>query len=945
MTDNGSSVDCGPLPQGGSCRLLASYSIGRWLRRGTLALLGLGAACGGLAGTRQHDAGDARAISADGYGDVEDDGARPGDRADVQADAGPVDGMFIGDGNSAADSEPTSSFEPPTPSALIECFGLQAAGCTRGALESTIGQYQPSPYGQGPRFGSGFQSLVTVRPESGPVSLSSGTFYFWARHFDPFATGETHALAQVAAVDASGAVDENNRAHILFRDGKLEGMVANDTLQTTVLATAESSRHDAMQPGEWHQYAFVWDESAQRLYIDGALVAHLNRTTGGMNATFARVYVGARFSGDYVADSQIAGLAVWDRRLTHVEILWRYKREILAPTLPIMASVSGDDRIASNFLTIAAGTTLPELNFHFVPQVSIEAGGRLIVAFPWFFGGAFPNDPPGTPTAVLPGNAVGTAQCYRQPRLPQTDRCELDLTSGSITAGDEVVLRLSDVAIAGSTATTLVGSSNLNPQFFVDRGGTTTEAGALIQVSERARIAVVDSIPAPHAAVFARLPSSAIVGQHFSLRLWSENADGAPELGATFAVTFTGPAELSGLPASAVITTGTDGGARIDDLWFTAIPAQNPVLIQGTSDTVLLNINPVEVIGDSALRLYWGDIHGHTSSSDGTVAPAEFYPFAQSRGLDFSAMTDHDCLGEYYAPPLEINAVDPATWQLARSLASQYYQPGTFVTFSALEICAGYSVDPAGEGDWNVYFSRDDAPLIATDSILAAGGFLERLATLDPQAIMVPHWGGRHAKILEMTSAQNVQVPVVEIISNHTSAPDGASSWATEFLTAKPELRLGFIGSSDDHGGHPGRSMFWTRQGNIAAWASQLTREGVLDAIRRRHTYAYSHEDRPILHATGNNNVMMGDSVTLGSGENPTLSLSGNSRRRATSVELYKDGTLWWSTTPVVSGVGLLNFSVNVSDDGMTGTSSYYWRVLFDNGATAAWTSPIWFSR
>ena len=90
---------------------------------------------------------------------------------------------------------------------------------------------------------------------------------------------------------------------------------------------------------------------------------------------------------------------------------------------------------------------------------------------------------------------------------------------------------------------------------------------------------------------------------------------------------------------------------------------------------------------------------------------------------------------------------------------------------------------------------------------------------------------------------------------------------------------------------------------------------------------------------------MMGDSVTLGSGENPTLSLSGNSRRRATSVELYKDGTLWWSTTPVVSGVGLLNFSVNVSDDGMTGTSSYYWRVLFDNGATAAWTSPIWFSR
>jgi hypothetical protein len=884
-----------------------------------LAFLGLGVACGGSSGKRQadaRDARDARDIAADSSGDVVVDGGETSDEID-----------------------------PPTPPALIECFGQKTIGCTRGVLESTIGQYQQSPYGQGPRFQSGLQSLVTLRPESGPVSMSSGTFYFWARHFSPFAAGETHVLVQVASADSSGTVDTANRALILFRDGKLEGTVGDDTLQTTVLSTMESSRHDAMQPGEWHQYALVWDEHAQRLYIDGALAGHLNRVTSGMSATFARVYVGARLSDEYLADSQIAGLAVWDRRLTHSEIAWRYLRELLAPTLPVTASVSGADRIEGDFLTITAGTTLPELNFHFVPRVEIEAGGRLMVAFPWYFGGALSSDPPGTPTAVLPANAEGTAKCYRQPRLPQTDRCEIDITAGSIAAGEEVTLRLSDVAVSGSIATTRADSSNFIPQFFVDRGGTTSEAGALIQVSERPRMAVAASTSSARAAVFARLPSSVTVGQHFSLRLWSEKADGAPEFGATFTVAFTGPAELSGLPASVVINTGSDGGAKIDDLWFTAIPAQNPVLIQGKADAQALNVNPVEVLGDSALHLYWGDIHGHTASSDGTVAPAEFYPFAQSRGLDFAAMTDHDCLGEYYAPPLEINAIDPATWQLARNLASQHYKPGTFVTFSALEICAGYSIDPAGEGDWNVYFSRDDIPIIATDSILAPGGFLERLAKLDPQAIMVPHFGGRSAKILAMTSAQNAQVPVVEIISNHTRAPDGASAWATEFLTAKPELRLGFIGSADDHGGHPGRSMWWTRQGYVAAWATQLTREGVLDAIRRRHTYAYSHEDRPILHATANNNAMMGDSVVLGPGENPSLSLSGSSWRTATSIELYKNGTLWKSTTPAISALALSSFSVNFADDEMTGTSSYYWRIIFDDGATAAWTSPIWFGR
>jgi hypothetical protein len=186
---------------------------------------------------------------------------------------------------------------------------------------------------------------------------------------------------------------------------------------------------------------------------------------------------------------------------------------------------------------------------------------------------------------------------------------------------------------------------------------------------------------------------------------------------------------------------------------------------------------------------------------------------------------------------------------------------------------------------------------------------------------------------------------VVELISNHTQAPDGAASWATEFLSAKPELRLGFIGSSDDHGGHPGRSMWWSRQGTMAVWASQLTREGVLDAMRRRHTYGYSHEDRPILRSSANHNAMMGDSVALGPGESPSLSLSGSSVRTASSVDLYRNGTLLWSSTPVVSGAGVMKLSASFTDDGMTGPSSYYWRVVFDQGATAAWTSPIWFER
>jgi hypothetical protein len=212
----------------------------------------------------------------------------------------------------------------------------------------------------------------------------------------------------------------------------------------------------------------------------------------------------------------------------------------------------------------------------------------------------------------------------------------------------------------------------------------------------------------------------------------------------------------------------------------------------------------------------------------------------------------------------------------------------------------------------------------------------------DPQAIMIPHYGGRAADFSKLTVQENAAVPVVEIISNHTVAPDGAYGWAASQLNARPELRLGFVGSSDDHSGHPGRSMWWNRQGLLAAWADSLTREGVLAAIRARHTYAYSHGDRPIVRVTANHGAMMGDAVTLLAGEAPTLTIACSSACPATSVELYKSGALTWQAPAPTDPH---DFSVTYSDPAMTSSSSYHFRVLFDGGAEAAWTSPVWFER
>ena len=63
-------------------------------------------------------------------------------------------------------------------------------------------------------------------------------------------------------------------------------------------------------------------------------------------------------------------------------------------------------------------------------------------------------------------------------------------------------------------------------------------------------------------------------------------------------------------------------------------------------------------------------------------------------------------------------------------------------------------------------------------------------------------------------------------------------------------FELGFVGSGDSHDGHPGLSQIASGTGGLAAILSEdLTREGVLEALRARRTYA-TNGPRILLHAS-----------------------------------------------------------------------------------------------
>ncbi len=94
-------------------------------------------------------------------------------------------------------------------------------------------------------------------------------------------------------------------------------------------------------------------------------------------------------------------------------------------------------------------------------------------------------------------------------------------------------------------------------------------------------------------------------------------------------------------------------------------------------------------------KLYFGDLHTHTSYSDGTGTPWDAYDAAITAGADFLATTEHDSYGFW---------ISPEEW--ADNLAAaEFFTSRNFVAM------AGYEFWMAGSGEINVFNTTEFPPL------------------------------------------------------------------------------------------------------------------------------------------------------------------------------------------------------------------------------------------
>ena len=246
--------------------------------------------------------------------------------------------------------------------------------------------------------------------------------------------------------------------------------------------------------------------------------------------------------------------------------------------------------------------------------------------------------------------------------------------------------------------------------------------------------------------------------------------------------------------------------------------------LTGTSNAVRVERNPVH-------RVYWGETHGHTGFAEGQGSPDGYYKFGRDVArLDFLSLSEHDIW------------MDDFEWKTLQEMVEKYRIPGRFTTILGFE----WTARQAYGGHHNVFFR--DAPgrrRVPNQKAPLLNELYEglRAGNNTDDVLIVPH---AHQPGDWDNSDPDME-RLVEIQSGH-----GTFDWfGNRYL--QNGFRVGFVGASDNHVGHPGYSGMTNQQlgGLAAALAPENTSEAIFDALRSRSTYATTGE-RILLDATLN---------------------------------------------------------------------------------------------
>ena len=326
-------------------------------------------------------------------------------------------------------------------------------------------------------------------------------------------------------------------------------------------------------------------------------------------------------------------------------------------------------------------------------------------------------------------------------------------------------------------------------------------------------------------------------------------------------------------------------------------------------------------------HVYFGDLHGHSTLSDGLGNSDDYYRHARNvAGLDFCCICEHICY---------LSDVD---WRYVVDMTNRVNERDRFVTLVAYEW--------AGRGGHHCLYTRDDdfEPLRGMEPPCNTLPALWRgLADMRGRVFATTH-GLTESPGLKQHWAEH-DFDVMRCVEIYTRG--GAHEYFGHPRSRMKDIgisyqqmlaggaRLGVIGGSDNHEARPGlTSDRWGHRGLgglAGVWAPRLTRHDVFDAIYARHTYATTGQ-RTIVEFFVNG-TMMGDATPLNRGMN-RIEIKIHATSPLRDVEVIGDGqTIAQWMDPGIDCA--LNF-----EHPQHAPACYYMRLRQDDDHYA-WSSPV----
>ena len=450
--------------------------------------------------------------------------------------------------------------------------------------------------------------------------------------------------------------------------------------------------------------------------------------------------------------------------------------------------------------------------------------------------------------------------------------------------------------------------------------------------------------------------------------------------------TFTSTSRWGGI-IPAYLVNGADNGKKSFQMSIST-PGIHYIKIIETHTGYRYRSNPIIVkpVGTASKRLYWGDLHGHTTYSDGSGLPEDAYKFARYVSLlDFAALTDHS---EHF---LRIGDIDLFNlFQKYIEITNSFNIAGKFVTLVAMEWTPKYVIigQDVSFGHINVYFRGNSMPYFSTYTQRTPYELYDHIKQkTHDEFIAWTHHTLRSQFASDYAFNDDEINRMIEIYSVHGSCEcigndnlyPSVDKLTEHGYSVRDALRMGrkygIMASGDTHDGRLGHSISHTEArclnqypytfsgyrfnhpypgGLTGIFTSNLNRTAVFDALKSRSGYATTWVNRHYLEFKING-------ISVGQNESTVY---------VTQLNIYKNSELWksfdhinspiWRTNltdnSLITGANYTHFilkngkyyihkksilPVNISQMNTDGADYYYIRMTDSNGG-AAWMGPIW---